>query len=1040
MAVLDISTASDYSKNINQINPPNDITDSKPIDLSDPVIIAKGFHAGIIDSSQNGWSGVDGVGLVDVGLYGFNEGDLHFLLAADNFNIEPFGLLTPGELRIGDDVSADSSGVINGNHYLRYIPSAGLDIVGGNISVSSGGYIWTGTGLTDDPSTPTGIGILGGYTVDSVSYDGLYAWNTAHELTVQIKASDGSFKVGSSTQYLEYDASGLNLVGGNLTISSGNYVWVGTDFDNGIGLAENVSGVSGLVATHGGYVTALIDSSTGGFTLGKTGDAQIVYTPTDGMVTLTNSNILITSTSSSAGFIWVGSNTDVSVDGVGINYQGITGAVSGKATFKVMTDGTLYVGPDYFNQTATDASIAFDGTDLDIQNVNLNITTTGVGYVWLGNTSLNQGVGLATGISGYDTGFYAANGGDITVAISAEDGSFTFGEISGPNISYDGSILALIDTSIDVTGGYVWAGSGTPGTGTGVGLISTGFYGFNGTTQTAFISATDGTFQFGPDGKCVKYDGSTLAVTGSNLTLSSGNYVWVGTPFVGVGFNEDGLLATDSGGTTTAYILANDGSFSFGKSGGNQLSYNPSTGDITLNGATISDWGDVSGSNLPAQNATVGATAGTNMYSSGGSTIPEAEVLNYTQGRGAYDGVSFPDITGKPMAINAYITTGGTGGWYKVASVTFGGQYGAFSFHGLFSKGESAGRVTTQSRVKLGCTSDASNNVSSPFYRYSGDNPTTYLKLRYSGTTVTLYCWLAQYGSVVLQGNWTCYPKSGGSSWFDNYQTDLDTIGSSDPGGTNVTATANYELEATVGSTAGINLYRGSGSTLYDADVITSQGTADDVEYGSGKAVYQAHADRTSLNTADNTDHVNDATTDSGSYYVIDGEIKLINGKDITFYDESSNYTGGIYGSENGSYVSDLIVDGENHIFIDAYSYLYLSGTHIYVDNVTAPFPGKICNLGMTSSKWNYIYANYLGAFGTNITSAYITTGNFSTVNTSYISATTQSTAAKYVNQTKENWFGHPDVGKKVKMVYYTNPNDTTEAGHLWFYTSNAQS
>ena len=622
------------------------------------------------------------------------------------------------------------------------------------------------------------------------------------------------------------------------------------------------------------------------------------YAYSDGNITLTNSNILITSTSSSAGFIWVGSNTDVSVDGVGITYQGITGVVSSKATFKLMTDGTLYVGPDYFNQTTTDASIAFDGTDLDIQNVNLNITTTGVGYVWLGNTSLNQGVGLATGISGYDTGFYAANGGDITVAISAEDGSFTFGEISGPNISYDGSILALIDTSIDVTGGYVWAGSGTPGTGTGVGLISTGFYGFNGTTQTAFISATDGTFQFGPDGKCVKYDGSTLAVTGSNLTLSSGNYVWVGTPFVGVGFNEDGLLATDSGGTTTAYILANDGSFSFGKSGGNQLSYNPSTGDITLNGATISDWGDVSGSNLPAQNATVGATAGTNMYSSGGSTIPEAEVLNYTQGRDAYDGVSFPDITGKPMAINAYITTGGTGGWYKVASVTFGGQYGAFSFHGLFSKGESDGRVTTQSRVKLGCTSDASNNVSSPFYRYSGDNPTTYLKLRYSGTTVTLYCWLAQYDSVVLQGNWTCYPKSGGSSWFDNYQTDLDTIGSSDPGGTNVTATANYELEATVGATAGTNLYRGSGSTLYDVDVITSQGTADDVEYGSGKAVYQAHADRTSLNTADDTDHVNGAETDSGYTYDVLGDLRIMNGKDIEFYTgDGSGFVGGIYAS-----------------------------------------------------------------------------------------------------------------------------------------------
>ena len=140
MAILDISTATDYSRNINQINIPSDITDSKPIDLNNPVIIASGFHAGTIDESQSAWAGVDGVGLTEIGIYGFNEGDLHFLLAADNFNVEPFGLLVPGELRIGDDVTADSDGVITGSHYLRYKPFSGLDRIGDGVSFCGGRY------------------------------------------------------------------------------------------------------------------------------------------------------------------------------------------------------------------------------------------------------------------------------------------------------------------------------------------------------------------------------------------------------------------------------------------------------------------------------------------------------------------------------------------------------------------------------------------------------------------------------------------------------------------------------------------------------------------------------------------------------------------------------------------------------------------------------------------------------------------------------------------------------------------------------------
>jgi len=335
----DLSAVTTISSTINPINEVVVVPVNPPIDLGNTEVIAAGFHAGTIDESATSLDGIVGTGLNAAGFYGVGlDHKLNFFLGSQSIDYSAgalsfLGKVEAGELRLGNDVSADPSGVLTGSSYLRYTPSSGLEIVGGNISVSSGGYIWTGTGLTADPSVPTGVGLLGGYTVDSVNYDGLYAWNTAHELTVQIKASDGSFKVGSSTQYLEYNSSGLALVGGNFTVSSGNYIWVGdsTDLLPGVGLIDglNVAGgtLSGFVGSNNTKHTVYISSADGKFRFGN----------------------------------------DVSVSG--------------------LTD-------------ATNHFIYFDGLDLKLQNTNINITTTGVGYVWLGNTSLNQGCGLATGISG----------------------------------------------------------------------------------------------------------------------------------------------------------------------------------------------------------------------------------------------------------------------------------------------------------------------------------------------------------------------------------------------------------------------------------------------------------------------------------------------------------------------------------------------------------------------------------------------------------------------------------------------------------------
>lgn len=556
------------------------------------------------------------------------------LINKDSGGNTTVSITSAGDMTLGSETT----------HQLKYIAADGaLSIDGANIGVGNNSYVWVGdsdlsngcglaggvSGLTDGfyathsgditafISAVDGSFTFGKTSGPHINYDGTNldlidlsdVWvgsadhssgvglrNTATESgfyarnagaqTVFIDANDGTFTFGAADKCIKYTGNSLDLVGVDLLISSGHYTWVGdADLSNGIGLAENVNGISGLIATSGGEITQYIKSD-GTFQLGKSSRSYISFNGTD--VVLNKTNII---------------NRN-SADEITVNID---------------FDGNLTLGTPASHQltyVSNTGTLAIDGVNIGVNNNS---------YVWVGTPDFSTGCGMIGGVSSQSDGFYCGYAGDVTVHISAVDGSFTFGKVSGPHIQYDSTTLALYDTNINVTGGYVWAGVGTPGIGTGVGLVYSGLYAFNGTTQTAFISATDGSFKFGTNDHCIEFDGTdALNLTGVNTILGSDNYVWVGTPVTqGCGICAAGIYGTDANGNQTVLIRADDGSF---KLGGDYYLALSASGKLTLK---ISDYAAdfVATTNAPESNATVGAKAGTNVFASSGTVLHDSDIV-----------------------------------------------------------------------------------------------------------------------------------------------------------------------------------------------------------------------------------------------------------------------------------------------------------------------------------------------------------------------------------------------------------------------------
>ena len=508
---------------------------------------------------------------------------------------------------------------------------------------------------------------------------------------------------------------------------------------------------------------------------------------------------------------------------------------------------------------------------------------------------------------------------------------------------------------------------------------------------------------------------SPLSIS-TDMIVTGSHYLWAGTPVTdGIGLVSTGLIAKNAGEETVNVSAANGG-FQFGKTSDNHFIYEPTAGTITSYGITFDDWANVSGANIPEQNADVTPPLPSDEFlvgywsfndGSGDVLLDSSSNGNNGTLHNMEDGDWVDGVAGRALNFNE----GGASSNEYVsiphhASLNHSGDFsiaywiyfnpGSTQQKWSLGKGTPYGSAGAGWGVRHWSTADpvsvnlyVSDGVGSSnhtcafgsmargqwhFLVFTVDKTLnevkTYLNSEYQNTLdiSALGSFDSADDLLIGTGNGTSNTSDCRIEEVRNYDTLLSASFIKalhlNPGGLKAPHPG-----ATVGATAGTNLFRSSGSTLDDADVITSQGTADDVEYGSGKAVFQYHADRTSLNTADDTNHVNDAVAEN-TY-----DLHIYGGADIKFYsDNGNNATGSINNYSAGAY-HYLYIKGEDFTEIRANKELLLTAGSAYTITCagdTIPNPTNAHDLGGTSNKWNYVYANYLGASGTNITRSHI--------------------------------------------------------------------
>lgn len=99
-----------------------------------------------------------------------------------------------------------------------------------------------------------------------------------------------------------------------------------------------------------------------------------------------------------------------------------------------------------------------------------------------------------------------------------------------------------------------------------------------------------------------------------------------------MGYYSDGVWKT--------YMQSN-GNFGLSGTGSNGLTWNGTTlnitGNITMTGGSVT-WSAVTGSGKPADNATVGAIAGTNLRDSSNNILSNNDIKNSAIANGTYTG------------------------------------------------------------------------------------------------------------------------------------------------------------------------------------------------------------------------------------------------------------------------------------------------------------------------------------------------------------------------------------------------------------------
>ena len=379
----------------------------------------------------------------------------------------------------------------------------------------------------------------------------------------------------------------------------------------------------------------------------------------------------------------------------------------------------------------------------------------------------------------------------------------------------------------------------------------------------------------------------------------------------------------------------------------NHIETEPTYPDFELHtGVEIDFAGQITGSEKPADNATVGATWKSNIT----DQPDDALLLNELNCVGGYQEVSLPKEDGSPNCIDCYINNSGIAQWFKIAEFDLTGNYNTCTWNGLFSYGGSGGRYTSQMRVRLTACTDGASALIQLGYKYSGDDKTANLKVAYVGVVVTVYAHLGAYSSCLFDGAWSA-KVTASNSWIHTEQDQTDNIGTGTPTGTYLTPAKNYTLGAD----------------------ITGDNTANDASSYTGAAISVTYtaADITNDNTADDTDHINGCINETGVVR-IDDELRIY-GTDLTFYSAAA-YRGKIYC--NSTY---MILDSPSFIGADT----------LIPNNSTD-------DLGSALFPWDNLHVDDIYADSITITEAAITLGSVGTPFTLHVYDTGSSSWVTY--------------------------------------------
>ncbi len=571
---------------------------------------------------------------------------------------------------------AGSESVYGGNTFNQ---SGGTHHVGGPETIGTSGYA----------TAPATYNLSGGsHTVDgdlTVNYGSTYNLSGSGSLTVwgneNLSAGNLIQTGGSNTIGLSLFLGTYELQGGTLSITG--YV-SGPSGNINIDGGTLVDGWQSIGEPESGYIYPI-----GAFNVGWVAG-------TTGTYTLDVTNLFTASNES-------------------IGYQG-TGTFNQTAGTNTVTN-TLYLG----STTGSSGTYNLTGGTLDVQGY----ITGGAGTNALnidGGTLTDNWKGISVG--NFNVGYEAGTFGNFTqsskvIQATTESigyyGTGTFNQTGGMN--YAGSLY--------LGGGPDWAGTGSPGTGSGTYNLSGGTLvvynnasvGYNGSAafyQTGGTAAIGGNLYLGGGPDPTGYDnpggGSGIYVL-SNGTLAVGtsSYNPYGTGSIYVGYNGNGIFS-QTGGTLTTNNLFVGGSDD-GISG---------TGTYDLQGGTVVASPNIYGA---GGNTYVGynGTFGSALNQSGGTLTTSTLYVGggmapYQNGFGSGSGTY--NLSGGTLIVTP--DSRGNGGstyvGYAYGSGTFNQSGGAFTTGSLYVGYAWQGQGTYNLR-------DGTLNVSGS--TYVGDNYST---------------------------------------------------------------------------------------------------------------------------------------------------------------------------------------------------------------------------------------------------------------------------------------------------------------------------